>query len=204
MWFDDFPDKRGSMGGRLVNFLLCRNEHLTILTHSYLQDSRCVVFFPDVTPRRCSTPPASRSGLVRRSWPVSGRAPRHATHIARRGPRSPTPDAPLISPSSSSCLLLTLMRVIFFCGGFSVSNLRLQPWLTLSEVGQRLAARAHDVMLATDCSEDAADCLCRCRFSRACVEHSSDILRWLEARTPDRVVTSVTPLAWRPQRGTGS
>jgi predicted SAM-dependent methyltransferase len=35
-WFSDFPDKRKSIGGRLVNFLLCRGEHLTILTRSYL------------------------------------------------------------------------------------------------------------------------------------------------------------------------
>ena len=37
-WFDDFPDKRGSIGGRLVNFLLCRGEHLTILTRSYMAE----------------------------------------------------------------------------------------------------------------------------------------------------------------------
>ncbi|MBE0622163.1 MAG: methyltransferase domain-containing protein [Burkholderiales bacterium] len=37
-WFSDFPDKRGSIGGRLVNFLLCRGEHLTILTRSYLAE----------------------------------------------------------------------------------------------------------------------------------------------------------------------
>ena len=52
MWFDDFPDKRGSIGGRLVNFLLCRNEHLTILTHSYLQEIARAGGFPDVTPRK--------------------------------------------------------------------------------------------------------------------------------------------------------
>jgi len=37
-WFGDFPDKHESIGGRLVNFLLCRNEHLTILTESYLRE----------------------------------------------------------------------------------------------------------------------------------------------------------------------
>ena len=37
-WFSDFPDKRSSIGGRLVNFLLCRGEHLTILTRSYLAE----------------------------------------------------------------------------------------------------------------------------------------------------------------------
>ncbi|HHK75089.1 MAG TPA: methyltransferase domain-containing protein [Rhizobiales bacterium] len=37
-WFGDWPDKYESMGGRLVNFLLCRNEHLTILTESLLRE----------------------------------------------------------------------------------------------------------------------------------------------------------------------
>jgi predicted SAM-dependent methyltransferase len=37
-WFGDWPDKRRSVGGRLVNFLLCRGEHLSILTYSYLEE----------------------------------------------------------------------------------------------------------------------------------------------------------------------
>lgn len=37
-WFSDFPDKRESVGGRYTNFLLCRGEHLTILTLSYLTE----------------------------------------------------------------------------------------------------------------------------------------------------------------------
>ena len=35
-WFSDWPDKYDSIGGRFVNFLLCRNEHLTIMTESLL------------------------------------------------------------------------------------------------------------------------------------------------------------------------
>lgn len=35
-WFGVFPDNRSSIGGRLDNFILCRNEHLHILTPSYL------------------------------------------------------------------------------------------------------------------------------------------------------------------------
>lgn len=38
VWFDDFPDKRRSMGGKLENFLFCRGEHLTILTFSMLEE----------------------------------------------------------------------------------------------------------------------------------------------------------------------
>lgn len=37
-WFDDFPRRRTSVGGRLANFILCANEHLAILTPSYLEE----------------------------------------------------------------------------------------------------------------------------------------------------------------------
>ncbi len=37
-WFIDWPDKYESIGGRFANFILCRNEHLTILTHSLLAE----------------------------------------------------------------------------------------------------------------------------------------------------------------------
>ena len=37
-WFGDFPDKRSSVGGRFANFALCRGEHLTLLTPSYLEE----------------------------------------------------------------------------------------------------------------------------------------------------------------------
>lgn len=37
-WFGDFPDCRNSIGGRLDNFLLCRQEHVALLTPSYLEE----------------------------------------------------------------------------------------------------------------------------------------------------------------------
>jgi len=43
-WFSNnedgttFPDNRKSIGGRFENFIFCRNEHLTILTFSYLSE----------------------------------------------------------------------------------------------------------------------------------------------------------------------
>jgi hypothetical protein len=37
-WFGDFPDARTSTGGRFANMLFCRNEHLTALTRSYLEE----------------------------------------------------------------------------------------------------------------------------------------------------------------------
>jgi predicted SAM-dependent methyltransferase len=47
-WFDDFPDKRTSVGGRLANFILCRGEHLTILTSSYLQELAASAGFAEI------------------------------------------------------------------------------------------------------------------------------------------------------------
>jgi len=37
-WFSDWPDAYDSTGGRFVNFVFCRNEHLTILTQSFLEE----------------------------------------------------------------------------------------------------------------------------------------------------------------------
>jgi len=37
-WFGDFPDKRQSIGGRFENFVFCRQEHLTILTYTFLEE----------------------------------------------------------------------------------------------------------------------------------------------------------------------
>lgn len=37
-WFGDYPDSRVSIGGRFENFIFCRQEHLTILTESYLRE----------------------------------------------------------------------------------------------------------------------------------------------------------------------
>jgi len=45
-WFGDFPDKRDSIGGKFANFILCRGEHLTILTASYLDELARGAGFP--------------------------------------------------------------------------------------------------------------------------------------------------------------
>jgi predicted SAM-dependent methyltransferase len=50
-WFSDFPVKRNSVGGRYANFLMCRGEHLTILTLSYLTELCTAAGFLDV--RQC-------------------------------------------------------------------------------------------------------------------------------------------------------
>lgn len=54
-WFGDFPDKRSSIGGRLDNFLLCRGEHVALLTLSYLQEIATRVGFRDIEPRQVCT-----------------------------------------------------------------------------------------------------------------------------------------------------
>jgi predicted SAM-dependent methyltransferase len=54
-WFGDFPDKRESIGGRFANFILCRGEHLTILTESYLAEIAAGAGFADVSPCRPRT-----------------------------------------------------------------------------------------------------------------------------------------------------
>jgi predicted SAM-dependent methyltransferase len=51
-WFDDFPVKRRSVGGRFENFLLCRGEHLTILTASFLRELAEDAGFMDIEVRR--------------------------------------------------------------------------------------------------------------------------------------------------------
>jgi SAM-dependent methyltransferase len=51
LWFDDFPDKRESIGGRFENFIFCRKEHLTILTFSFIEELMSNVGFVDIS--RC-------------------------------------------------------------------------------------------------------------------------------------------------------
>jgi predicted SAM-dependent methyltransferase len=48
-WFSDFPDKRRSIGGKFANFILCRGEHLTILTSSYMNEVASDAGFTDIT-----------------------------------------------------------------------------------------------------------------------------------------------------------
>lgn len=48
-WFIDFPDAHDSIVGKLVNFILCRNEHFYILTKSYLEDIASKSGFVDIS-----------------------------------------------------------------------------------------------------------------------------------------------------------
>jgi predicted SAM-dependent methyltransferase len=47
-WFSDFPSARRSVGGRFADMLFCRNEHLTALTKSYLEEVALDAGFSDL------------------------------------------------------------------------------------------------------------------------------------------------------------
>jgi predicted SAM-dependent methyltransferase len=89
-WFSsDFPDKRVSIGGRYANFILCRGEHLTILTASYLKEIAEGVGFTDVRvcqpgfetgfPQHIDSQVLSKEDQEKSGWPhtliVEGRKP---------------------------------------------------------------------------------------------------------------------------------
>lgn len=48
-WFSDLPDARESVGGRFANFLLCKGEHFTILTASYMNELLSHAGFTNIT-----------------------------------------------------------------------------------------------------------------------------------------------------------
>ena len=47
-WFIEHPDRRASLGGRFENFIFCRQEHLTILTESWLRELATATGFTDL------------------------------------------------------------------------------------------------------------------------------------------------------------
>jgi predicted SAM-dependent methyltransferase len=51
-WFIDFPDCRSSVGGRFENFIFCRQEHLTILTYSWLHEVAVAAGFEAIHARQ--------------------------------------------------------------------------------------------------------------------------------------------------------
>jgi len=48
-WFGSYPDDRLSVGGRMANFILCRGEHLTILTEDYLRELAEAAGFSEIS-----------------------------------------------------------------------------------------------------------------------------------------------------------
>ena len=58
-WFGVYPDKRRSLGGRFDNFLMCRGEHIAVLTEDLLRELLEDAGFTDihrVAPRESKSP----------------------------------------------------------------------------------------------------------------------------------------------------
>jgi predicted SAM-dependent methyltransferase len=97
-WFDDFPDNRRSIGGRFANFILCRGEHLTILTHSYLAELATDAGFEAirfVQPVSETNFPAAFDGAVlSHEWESTPDCPHTLVLEARKPSDALVPDPP--------------------------------------------------------------------------------------------------------------
>ncbi len=87
------------------------------------------------------------------------------------------------------------MHIAFFSSGFNESEMRLQPWLTLLEVGVRLQAEGHEVWLATDGESKKVFPFPVRRFRTLRGTDSGAITEWLKDFRPDRAVVSVSPFS---------
>jgi predicted SAM-dependent methyltransferase len=72
-WFGNFPDHHESIGGKLKNFIFCRNEHQTILTPSYLKEVAMAAGFERLTiciPGKTTTNPRAitKDILATEAW----------------------------------------------------------------------------------------------------------------------------------------
>jgi len=93
-WFPDFPDKRTSVGGRFVNFIICRNEHLTILTSSYLEELLSAVGFVNIKQCRATAetfhPQQIDESVLKKEWGGPADAPYTLIVEAEKPPQSGT------------------------------------------------------------------------------------------------------------------
>jgi len=89
-WFSDFPDNRGSIGGRFANFILCRGEHLTILTSSYLKELAADAGFKGIgfCHPRCDTnfPSVFGDDVLAKEWESTPDFPHTLIMEARKPP----------------------------------------------------------------------------------------------------------------------
>ena len=86
-WFDDFPDKRRSIGGRFNNFIFCRNEHLSLLIFSYLEELMTDAGFADIrqfAPRKTGKPEIFKD-CMRFEYPTDPAA-QHTLMVEARRP----------------------------------------------------------------------------------------------------------------------
>lgn len=87
------------------------------------------------------------------------------------------------------------MKIALFTSGFTAAQLRLQPWLTLLEVGTRLQAAGHEVCVATDAAPSPGLPLPTHTFRTLAGTESRAIAAWLRDFAPDRTVVSVSPFS---------
>ena len=89
-WFGDFPDKRRSIGGRLANFIFCRNEHLTLLTRSFLEELLTDAGFDDIRPclpiTQTYAPELIDAGVLEKEFESTPDTP-HTLIVEARKPR---------------------------------------------------------------------------------------------------------------------
>jgi predicted SAM-dependent methyltransferase len=87
-WFSDFPDKRDSIGGKFANFILCRGEHLTILTSSYMTEIASEAGFQDITfckpITETNSPAIFDHGVTSTEWESTPEAPHTLLMEARK------------------------------------------------------------------------------------------------------------------------
>lgn len=93
-WFSDFPDSRASVGGRLDNFLLCRNEHVAILTPSYVRETATAAGFEYLgeleAARSTHFPELFGAEVLGKEWETDRESP-HTLIVELRKPGRPAP-----------------------------------------------------------------------------------------------------------------
>ena len=88
-WFSDFPDRRTSVGGRFENFIFCRQEHLTILTFSWIEELATAAGFVEL--RVCQPkeetgyPAVFDSSVLEKEWESTPACP-HTLIVEGRKP----------------------------------------------------------------------------------------------------------------------
>ena len=91
-WFADFPDAHPSLGGKLVNFIFCRGEHLTLLTLSYLTEIATAAGFADVAacvPKtQTNYPRLFDEAVIGNEWEPTPEVP-HTLLVEARKPPAP-------------------------------------------------------------------------------------------------------------------
>lgn len=91
-WFSDFPDSRTSIGGRFENFVFCRQEHLTILTPSFLEEIATAAGFKDIRVVKpiaeTGHPEIYDSQVMSHEWETSPESPHTLLIEARKPERS--------------------------------------------------------------------------------------------------------------------